>query len=70
MSIQDGRNRDIFGYFVKDGVVCVQILHMRSGKLIERSGEVFDIIDNLNDILCEYLYQFYDSITTTPESIR
>ena len=61
MSIQDGRNRDIFGYFVKDGVVCVQILHMRSCKLIERSGEVFDIIDNLNDILCEYLYQFYDS---------
>lgn len=61
MSIQDGRNRDIFGYYVKDGLVCVQILHMRTGKLIERTGEVFDVIDNLNDILCEYLYQFYDS---------
>lgn len=61
MTIQDGKNRDIFGYFVKDGLVCVQILHMRSGKLIERSGEVFDIIDDVNEILCEYLYQFYDS---------
>lgn len=61
MTIQDGKNRDIFGYFVKDGLVCVQLLHMRAGKLIERSGEVFDIIDDVNDILCEYLYQFYDS---------
>ncbi len=61
MTITDGKNRDIFGYFVKDGLVCVQILHMRGGKIIERTGEVFDVIDNLNDILCEYLYEFYDS---------
>ena len=61
MTIQDGRNRDIFGYYVKDGLVCVQILHMRAGKIIERSGEVFDVVDNLDDILCEYLYQFYTS---------
>lgn len=61
MTIQDGKNRDIFGYFVKDDLVCVQLLHMRAGKLIERSGEVFDIIDDVNEILCEYLYQFYDS---------
>ena len=61
MTIQDGRNRDIFGYFVKDGLVCVQILHMRAGKIIERSGEVFDIVDNLDDILLEYLYEFYTS---------
>ena len=61
MTIQDGRNRDIFGYYVKDGLVCVQILHMRAGKIIERSGEVFDIVDNLDDILLEYLYEFYTS---------
>lgn len=61
MTITDGKNRDIFGYYVKDGLVCVQILHMRGGKIIERTGEVFDIIDNLNDILCEYLYEFYEA---------
>ncbi len=61
MTITDGKNRDIFGYYAKDGLVCVQILHMRGGKIIERTGEVFDIVDNLSDILCEYLYEFYDS---------
>lgn len=60
MTIQDGKNRDIFGFYIKDDLVCVQLLHMRSGKLIERNGEVFDIIDDVNEILCEYLYQFYD----------
>lgn len=61
MTIADGKNRDIFGYYVKEGLVCVQMLHMRGGKIIERTGEVFDIIDNLDDILCEYLFEFYDS---------
>lgn len=65
MTIQDGKNRDILGYFVKDEVVCVQMLHMRNGKLIERSGEVFDIVDNLDDILCTYIYQFYEGGTIT-----
>lgn len=61
MTIQDGKNRDILGYYVLDDLVCVQLLHMRGGKIIERTGEVFDIVDNLDDILCEYIYQLYDN---------
>lgn len=60
MLIADGKDRDILGYFLHDDLVCVQILHMRAGKIIERSGEVFDVVDNLNDILLEYIYTFYD----------
>lgn len=65
MTLNDGQSRDIFGYHVRDGLVCVQILHMRGGKLIERTGEVFDVIDNLDEILCQYLYQFYSSGSVT-----
>ncbi len=61
MTIQDGKNRDIFGFYLKDGLVCVQMLHMRGGKIIERTGEVFDVMDNLDDILLEYIYQLYDT---------
>ena len=61
MSIQDGKNRDILGFHVLDNLVCVQLLHMRGGKIIERTGEVFDIVDNLDDILLEYIYQLYDT---------
>lgn len=60
MTLNDGKTRDIFGYYVKDEKVCVQVLHMRSGRIIERSGEVFDIVDNLDDLLTSYIYTFYD----------
>ena len=61
MTLNDGKTRDIFGYYVSDEKVCVQVLHMRSGRIIERSGEVFDIVDNLDDLLVSYIYTFYDS---------
>ena len=61
MTLNDGKTRDIFGYYVSDDKVCVQVLHMRSGRIIERNGEVFDIVDNLDDLLVSYIYTFYDS---------
>lgn len=61
MTLNDGKTRDIFGYYVSGDTVCVQVLHMRSGRIIERSGEVFDIVDNLDDLLVSYIYTFYDS---------
>ena len=61
MTLNDGKTRDIFGYYVLDDKVCVQVLHMRSGRIIERNGEVFDIVDNLDDLLVSYIYTFYDS---------
>lgn len=58
--LNDGMSRDILGYYLKDGLVSVQIFHMRLGKIIERSSEVFDVYDNVNDVILAYLYQFYD----------
>lgn len=62
MTLNDGKTRDIFGFYVKNETVCVQVLHMRSGRIIERSGEVFDVVDNLDDVLASYIYTFYDSL--------
>ncbi len=61
MTLNDGKTRDIFGFYVYNETVCVQVLHMRSGRIIERSGEVFDVVDNLDDLLVSYIYTFYDS---------
>lgn len=63
--INDGVSRDILGYYECDGVVSVQIFSMRYGKIIERTCEVFDVYDNLNDVLLSYIYQFYDSKSNT-----
>lgn len=62
MSINDGKNRDVLGFYAHDGLLSVQILHMRAGKIIERTGEVFDIINQIDEILCEYIFKFYDEL--------
>lgn len=60
MELNDGLSKDIFGYYSKDGLVAIQVLHMRSGKIIERSGEIFDLIGGIDEAILSYIYQFYD----------
>ena len=60
IELNDGLSKDIFGYYSKDGLVAIQVLHMRSGKIIERSGEIFDLIGEIDEAILSYIYQFYD----------
>ncbi len=60
MSLNDNVTRDIFGYYAAKDKVCIQILHMRRGRIIERDGEVFDIVGDLNELIISYIYSFYD----------
>lgn len=60
MELNDGLSKDIFGYYSKDGLVAIQVLHMRSGKIVERSGEIFDLIGEIDEAILSYIYQFYD----------
>ncbi len=60
MEVKDNIPRDIFGYFQKDGLIAIQVLHMRLGKIIERKGEIFDLVENVDDAVLSYIYQFYD----------
>lgn len=62
ITLNDGVNRDILGFYCLDEVVSVQILHMRNGRIINRSGEVFDVVDNLEDVVLSYIYTFYDGL--------
>lgn len=61
MEVKDQIPRDIFGYFANDGTIAIQVLHMRGGKIIERNGEIFDLVDSVDDAVLSYIYQFYDS---------
>lgn len=61
MEVSDNIPRDIFGYYAKDGTISIQVLHMRMGKIIERSGDIFDLVENVDDAVLSYIYQFYDN---------
>lgn len=60
MELNDGRAKDVFGYFAKDGLIAILVLHMRNGKIIERSGEIFDLVGSIDEAVLSYIYQFYD----------
>lgn len=52
-------NRDIFGFYEENGIINIQVFHIRFGKVIMRSGEVFDLYDSVEDTLISYIMQFY-----------
>lgn len=62
ITLNDGINRDIFGYAVKDGIINIQVFHMRNGNIIMRSGKVFDLIDSKEEMLISYISQFYQNL--------
>lgn len=62
MSLNDGVNRDVFGYSIKDDIINIQVFHMRSGNLIMRTGTVFDLVGDIDEILTTYISQFYQNL--------
>lgn len=62
MSLNDGVNRDVFGYSIKDDIINIQVFHMRSGNLIMRTGTVFDLVGDVDEILTTYISQFYQNL--------
>ena len=53
-------NRDVIGYFYDKGWMGVQVFFIRSGKLLERKGDIFPIIAEPADAFLTYIGQFYD----------
>ncbi|KIL53291.1 excinuclease ABC subunit C [Jeotgalibacillus alimentarius] len=59
MTMNDFTNRDIFGYAIDKGWMCVQVFFIRQGKLIERDVAMFPIYDEAEGEFLSFLGQFY-----------
>ncbi|HEQ8473434.1 TPA: excinuclease ABC subunit C [Streptococcus pyogenes] len=46
---KDLQDRDIFGYYVDKGWMCVQVFFVRQGKLIQRNVNLFPYYNDAND---------------------
>lgn len=55
----DFTDRDVFGYRVDKGWMCVQVFFVRQGKLIERDVSIFPIYRDPEDEFLTFLGQFY-----------
>ncbi|WP_217706291.1 excinuclease ABC subunit UvrC [Paenalkalicoccus suaedae] len=59
MTMTDQTNRDVFGYHVDKGWMCVQVFFVRQGKLIERDVTMFPTYQDPDEDFYTFLGQFY-----------
>ena len=56
---KDLQNRDVFGYYVDKGWMCVQVFFVRQGKLIEHDVNLFPYYNDPDEDFLTYVGQFY-----------
>lgn len=59
MTKADFVNRDVFGYAIDKGWMCVQVFFVRQGKLIERDVSIFPFYNEAVEDFLTYIGQFY-----------
>jgi excinuclease ABC subunit C len=60
MTSTDFTDRDVFGYAVDKGWMCVQVFFIRQGKLIERDVSMFPFYSEPEEEFLTFLGRFYD----------
>jgi excinuclease ABC subunit C len=65
----DVMDRDIFGYAVDKGWMCVHILYMRQGKMIARHASVFPYYGEDYEDFISYITQYYSDNPALPKEI-
>lgn len=69
IDLNDNIDRDIFGYAVYKGYICVQVLFLRGGKLTQRESSIYPIIMDEVDDLTLFISNFYDLNNIKPKEI-
>ncbi len=59
MAMNDFTDRDVFGYAIDKGWMCVQVFFVRQGKLIERDVSIFPLLKDPDEQLLTFIGQFY-----------
>lgn len=62
-------DRDVFGYFTDKGWMCVQILYMRQGKMIERRASAFPFYGEAYEDFLSFVAQYYSENPALPKEI-
>ncbi len=69
VSFNDNVNRDIFGYYVEKGWMCIQIFYMRQGNLIERDVSIFPYYGEEDEDFMSFVTQYYFNNPALPREI-
>jgi len=69
ITTKDIVDRDVFGYAVDKGWMCVQIMYMRQGKLIERHASLFPYYGEQYEDFMTFVTQYYSDNPALPKEI-
>ncbi len=61
MNLNDFKDRDFIAYASDEEDVSLQILKMRSGKIVDSSTDIFPKYLDVSEQVITYLYQYYDT---------
>ena len=59
VELHDLVNRDVFGFYYKDGYISVNTFYLRNGKLVGNKNNIFICLDDEIDAVEYYIAQFY-----------
>ncbi|RIV29195.1 excinuclease ABC subunit UvrC [Alicyclobacillaceae bacterium I2511] len=62
-------DRDVFGYQVDRGLLCVQVFYVRVGKVIERSVDIMQHFGDPAEDFISYVEQFYYGQGLVPKEV-
>lgn len=66
---EDHVSRDVLGYSIREGYICVVFLLYRKGVLLGKNAYVEELEDDLNDTLENMVVQFYDKHPDKPKEL-
>ncbi|WP_123039461.1 excinuclease ABC subunit UvrC [Cohnella candidum] len=69
INLHDAQDRDVFGYAVDKGWMCVQILYMRQGKMVQRHVSVFPFYGEAYDDFLSFVTQYYSDNPALPREV-
>lgn len=65
----DHVSRDIVGYSIREGYICVVFLLYRKGVLLGKKSYVEELEDDIDDFLEEIILQFYEKQSDKPKEV-
>ncbi len=69
ITVKNTVDMDVFGYAVGKGMMCVQILYLRQGKMIESHAKVIPYFGNEYEDFTSYVTQYYSENHALPQEI-
>lgn len=69
VSLADQVDRDVFGYYVEKGYLCVQVFFIRNGKLLERNVSISPHFQEPEEDFLSFVGQFYYDAPALPKEI-